>query len=91
MASRIEENLRLSFSYVKKDLMRVNDQISDLKEQIQHLSLNQATLLAEIERLRRSKKVSKKVKAKPKKKVKRTAKKTRPVKKKVVKETVTYS
>jgi cell division protein FtsB len=58
MAS-VEENLRLSFGYVKKDLLMVNDQIADLKEQIQHLSLNQATLLAEVEKLRGKKKSSK--------------------------------
>ena len=58
----IEENLRLSFGYVKKDLIKVNDHIADLKEQIQHLSLNQATLLAEVEKLR-----EKKVKTKRKK------------------------
>lgn len=61
MAS-VEENLRLSFGYVKKDLLMVNDQIADLKEQIQHLSLNQATLLAEVEKLRGKKKNSKRKK-----------------------------
>lgn len=93
MASRLENNIRLSFSYVKKDLMRANDQISDLKEQIKHLSLNQATLLVEVEKLRGKKPKAKAKKAK-KPKVRRTRKVTRkrtPVKKKVVKETVTYS
>lgn len=60
MTNQLEENLRLSFSYVKKDLMRANDQIADLKEQIQHLSLNQATLLGEVEKLRGKKTSGKK-------------------------------
>ena len=62
MTSRLEKNIRMSFGYVKKDLIRANEAISDLKEQIQHLSLNQATLLAEVEKLRGKK--AKKSKAK---------------------------
>ena len=50
--SQVEKNVSASFAYVKKDLLMVNDAISDLNDKIQHLSLNQATLLAEVERLR---------------------------------------
>lgn len=42
---QLERNVEVSFSYVKKDLLSLNDMISDLYEKIQHLSMNQATLL----------------------------------------------
>ena len=51
--SRIEKNLQTSFSYVKKDLLMVNDSIADLQGKIQHLSLNHASLLGEMANLRR--------------------------------------
>jgi predicted nucleic acid-binding Zn-ribbon protein len=91
--NQLEENTKLSFSYVKKDLMRLNDAIADLNEKIQHLSLNQATLLGEVGKIRTKKVSIKKVKVKKKvKKAKKTSKKSKPRAKKVVKtETVTYS
>lgn len=51
---QIEKNVSASFGYVKKDMLMLNDAISQIHEKIQHLSLNQATLLAEVERLRAS-------------------------------------
>ena len=88
--NQFERNVQSSFGYVKKDLLMVNDAISDVHEKIQHLSLNHASLLEQIARLTekvdklQGKKSAKKAKAKTKK-VSR-----KPVKK-VVKETVTYS
>lgn len=58
---QLEKNVSASFGYVKKDLMMLNDALDTLREQIQHLSLNHAALLGEIERLRKGdKKVDKK-------------------------------
>ena len=95
--TQLENNLKVSFSYVKKDLIKVNDNLSDLHEKIQHLSMNQASLLGEITKLTEQieKMQSKetmfprviKLRAKKKKAPKAKAK----TKKKVVKETVTYS
>jgi predicted flap endonuclease-1-like 5' DNA nuclease len=50
--SQIEKNVSASFGYVKKDMLMLNDAFSDMHDKIQHLSLNHATLLAEVERLR---------------------------------------
>ena len=89
--NQFEKNVQTSFGYVKKDLLMVNDAISDVHEKIQHLSMNHASLLAEISRLsERLKKIETKktVKTTKKAKAKKTSKK--PIKK-VVKETVTYS
>ena len=49
---QVEKNVSASFGYVKKDMLMLNDAFSDLHDKIQHLSLNQATLLAEVEKLR---------------------------------------
>ncbi len=49
--SQFEKNIGISFSYVKKDLLSVNDMVSDLHEKIQHLSLNQAMLLEKVMKL----------------------------------------
>lgn len=49
---QIEKNVSASFAYVKKDMLMLNDAFSDLNDKIQHLSLNNATLLGEIEKLR---------------------------------------
>jgi len=49
--ANLEKNVSLSFSYVKKDLLNLNDSISGLKEKIQHLSLNDAMLLERINRI----------------------------------------
>ena len=48
---QFEKNVGVSFSYVKKDLLSVNDMVSDLHEKIQHLSLNQAMLLEKVMKL----------------------------------------
>lgn len=72
---QVEKNVSASFGYVKKDMLMLNDAFSDIHDKIQHLSLNHATLLSEIEKLRSELKTSGK---KPKEKVKL-------VKKKVVK------
>jgi hypothetical protein len=52
MENQIEKNLRKSFSFVKRDLIAVNEAIADLKTKIQHISLNQASLLSVMEKLR---------------------------------------
>lgn len=60
---QIEKNVSASFAYVKKDMLMLNDAFSDLHDKVQHLSLNHALLLEEIEKLRTelsSKKTTKK-------------------------------
>lgn len=57
---QIEKNVAASFSGVKKDILMLNDAISDLHDQIAHLSINQATLLEQFEKLKSGKKTSKK-------------------------------
>jgi hypothetical protein len=69
---QLEKNVSASFGYVKKDMMMLNDAFSDLNDKIQHLSLNHATLLQQIEDLRRALEGKKPVK---KKAVKKKAKK----------------
>lgn len=49
---QLEKNISSSFGYVKKDMLMLNDAFSDIHEQIQHLSMNHASLLGEIEKLR---------------------------------------
>ncbi len=49
---QIERNVSASFGYVKKDMLMLNDAFSDIHDKIQHLSINHATLLEEIARLR---------------------------------------
>ena len=46
--NQVEKNTQASFGYVKKDLMNLNDTVSDLQTKIQHLSMNHAALLAKI-------------------------------------------
>jgi len=48
----VEKNLRRSFGYVKKDLIMANESITDIHTEVQHLSLNQASILSEVEKLR---------------------------------------
>jgi len=48
---QLEKNVSISFGYVKKDLLMLNDSVSSLHDQIQHLSLNQATLLEKMAQL----------------------------------------
>jgi len=50
---QLEKNVSASFAYVKKDMLMLNDAFSDLHDKMQHLSLNNATLLKEIDRLRK--------------------------------------
>lgn len=50
--AQIEKNVSASFGYVKKDMLMLNDAFSDIHEKMQHLSLNHAMLLEEIEKLR---------------------------------------
>jgi predicted nucleic acid-binding Zn-ribbon protein len=52
MTTQLENNIKQSFSFVKKDLLDVNDTIADLKTKIQHLSMNQASLLSVMEQLK---------------------------------------
>lgn len=42
---QLEKNVEISFGYVKKDLLSLNDSISELHDKIQHLSMNNAMLL----------------------------------------------
>lgn len=51
---QFEKNVSASFGYVKKDLLMLNDSVSDIHNKIQHLSLNHASLLQEIEKLKRA-------------------------------------
>lgn len=46
--NQFKKNVQTSFGYVKKDLMMVNEAISDIHDKIQHLSMNHASLLQEI-------------------------------------------
>lgn len=48
---QLERNVSASFGYVKKDILMVNDAISNVHDKMQHLSLNQALLLEKIEKL----------------------------------------
>lgn len=93
--SKFEENIKNSFSYVKKDLIKVNEQINHLHEKIQHLSLNNASLLGEMQRLESEiarLRMQKPAKASVKSTKKGAAKSVKDkAKRKVVKETITYS
>lgn len=99
--NQLEKNVSASFGYVKKDLLMLNDAISDLHDKIQHISMNHALLLEKIQSIENAvvkdektlKKVSQKaVKQTSKKKAttKKTTKKAAKPVKKVVTETVTY-
>jgi hypothetical protein len=96
--NQFERNVSASFGYVKKDLLMLNDSVSDLHDKIQHLSLNNAALLDKLRILEnaivKDEKKLKSVSKKPvKKKVARKTSKKKVAKpvKKVVTETVTYS
>jgi hypothetical protein len=52
--SQVEKNVSASFGYVKKDMLMVNDAISNLHDKIQHLSMNQAMLLEKFVQLEKS-------------------------------------
>ena len=49
---QIEKNVSASFGYVKKDMLMLNDAFSDLHDKMQHLSINHATLLEEIGKIK---------------------------------------
>lgn len=65
---QLEKNVSASFGYVKKDLLMLNDAISDINDKIQHLSLNHAALLEKLEKIND--------KLSPKKVTKKTVKKS---------------
>ncbi len=88
---QVEKNVSASFGYVKKDMLMLNDAFSDLNDKIQHLSLNHATLLAEIEKLRGEVKGKKSLAKKKIVPVKKKASKKKKAVKKVIKETEYYS
>lgn len=79
--SQIEKNVSASFGYVKKDMLMLNDAFSDIHEKMQHLSLNHAMLLEEIEKLRAEIKNTSSQKSTPEKK---SVKKATSVKKKEI-------
>ena len=91
---QFEKNVGISFSYVKKDLLSVNDMVSELHEKIQHLSMNQAMLVDKVIRLEQmvtKKEIKREIKEAPKKrkaapKKDKAKKNSKPVKK-IVKET----
>tara|TARA_Y100000310_G_C20394809_1_gene674575 strand:+ start:134 stop:364 length:231 start_codon:yes stop_codon:yes gene_type:complete len=56
----VEKNVSGSFGYVKKDMLMLNDAISDIHDKIQHLSLNHAALLEKIAKLEGGKVIGKK-------------------------------
>jgi len=85
---QFEKNVSISFGYVKKDLIMINDSISDLHEKIQHLSLNNAGLMGKIAELEN--RMAKKSPAKTSKRVAPKAKASKKTKKKVIKETTLY-
>tara|TARA_Y100000310_G_scaffold338066_1_gene426737 strand:- start:1837 stop:2103 length:267 start_codon:yes stop_codon:yes gene_type:complete len=75
----VEKNVSASFGYVKKDMLMLNDAISDVHDKIQHLSMNHAVLLGEIKKIGeklagKKVSVSKVKKAKKPKKVKKVKK-----------------
>jgi len=91
--SQVEKNVQASFGYVKKDLLMINDAISDIHDKIQHLSLNHAALLGRLEKIRggnvAQKQPKKKKVAKKKKKAAKKPKSKKKVSKKIVKSKMT--
>jgi len=79
---QIEKNISASFGYVKKDMLMLNDTLSNLHDKVQHLSLNHAMLLEEIAKLKTELKKKKPAK---KKVIKKKIAKKKSAKKKVVK------
>ena len=80
-SGQIEKNVSASFGYVKKDIMMLNDVISDLNDKIQHLSLNHAALLEKMQRVESAVVRTGKKEAKLEKKVKKSNSKKKAVKK----------
>ena len=52
-AKQIEKNISASFSYVKKDMLMLNDAFSDMHDKVQQLSLNHAMVLEEVKKLQK--------------------------------------
>jgi len=75
MNSQVEKNISASFGYVKKDMLMLNDAFSDLHDKVQHLSMNHALLLEEVEKLRSEVVGKKKSVKKVVKKVKKASRK----------------
>jgi len=73
----VERNVSASFGYVKKDMLMLNDAISDVHDKIQHLSLNHAALLGEIQKIS-EKIIGKKSAVKSEKKAVKKVKKVKP-------------
>ena len=46
--NQVEKNTQASFGYVKKDLLMLNDTVSDIQTKINHLSMNHAALMEQI-------------------------------------------
>ena len=63
---QFEKNVQASFGYVKKDLLMLNDTVSDVQTKIQHLAMNHAALLQKIADLEDKIKGKKKVNGKKK-------------------------
>lgn len=79
---QLEKDVSASFAYVKKDMLMLNDAFSDLHDKMQHLSINHASLLEEIGKLRSElSKLSGKKKEKTEKVIKKTIAKKKVVKK----------
>jgi hypothetical protein len=52
---QFEKNVGASFSYVKKDMLMINDALSDIHDKMQHLSMNHAALLEAIANINKPK------------------------------------
>jgi hypothetical protein len=62
--AQLEKNVSASFGYVKKDLLMLNDAVSEINDKIQHLSLNHASLLEKLRIVEKRKEKKIKVKSK---------------------------
>ena len=82
--NEVEKNTSASFGYVKKDILMLNDAISDIHDKIQHLSLNHASLLEKLQGIENEVVKAGKKEAKLEKKVKKANSKNKvktPIKK----------
>lgn len=68
---QLEKNVSASFGYVKKDLLMLNDAVSDLNDKIRHLSLNHAALLEKLQKVSKNLSDRKEIKKVAKKNVKK--------------------
>ncbi len=69
--NQLEKNVSASFGYVKKDLLMLNDALSDINDKIQHLSLNHAALLEKLQEVSNKLNAKKEVKKVVRKNVKK--------------------